>query len=70
MTHSSILSSADKESTRIAGDLSWISASGSSPGAEIGYSLQYSWTSLEAQMIKSHLQWGRLGFDPWVGMIP
>ena len=70
VTHSSILSSADKEPTCIAGDCSWIPASESSPGEEKGYPLQYSWTSLEAQMVKSHLQWGRPGFDPWFGMIP
>ena len=41
-THSSILSLADKESTCIAGGCSWSPASGSSPGEEIGYPLQYS----------------------------
>ena len=42
VTHSSILSSADKEPTCIAGDCSWIPASESSPGEEKGYPLQYS----------------------------
>ena len=29
----------------------------------------YTWTSLIAQLVKN-LQWGRPGFDPWVGKIP
>ena len=28
------------------------------------------WASLVAQIVKNHLQCGRLGFDPWVGKIP
>ena len=33
---------------------------------------QYSWASLAAQLIKKKipLQYGRLGFNPWVGKIP
>ena len=35
------------------GDPSSIPGSGSSPGEEIGYSLQYSWASLVAQLVKN-----------------
>ena len=44
--------SAGKESTCNAGDPSLIPGSGRSPGEGLGYSLQYSWTSLVAQMVK------------------
>ena len=43
---------------------------GQSAGEGKDYPLQYSWTSLVAQVIKNLLQCGRPGFDPWVGMIP
>ena len=43
--------SADKESTCNAGDPSSSPELGRSPGEGIGYSLQYSWASLVAQMI-------------------
>jgi len=46
-------SSAGKESTCNAGDPGWIPELGSSPGEGIGYSLQYSWASLVAQMVKN-----------------
>ena len=46
-------SSAGQESTCNAGDPSSIPGSGSSPEEEIGYPLQYSWTSLVAQMVKN-----------------
>ena len=46
-------SSAGKESTYNAGDLSSISRSGRSPGEGIGYPHQYSWTSLVAQIVKN-----------------
>ena len=46
-------SSAGKESTCSAGDLSLIPGSGRSPGEGIGYPLQYSWASLVAQMVKN-----------------
>ena len=46
-------SSADKESTCNAGDPSSIPGLGSSPGEGIGYPLQYSWTSLVAQVGKN-----------------
>ena len=48
-----------------AGDPGSISGLGRSPGEGIGYSFQYSWASLVAQ-----LQCGRPGFNPWVGKIP
>ena len=46
-------SSAGKESTCSAGDLDWIPGSGRSPGEGIGYSVQCSWASLVAQMVKN-----------------
>ena len=45
--------SAGKKSTCSAGDPSLISGSGRSPGKGIGYTLQYSWASLEAQLVKN-----------------
>ena len=39
-----------KESASNAGDPSLIPRSGRAPGEGIGYTLQYSWASLEAQM--------------------
>ena len=36
----------------------------------MGYPLKYSWISLVAQLVKNCLQWGRPGFDTWVGKIP
>ena len=46
-------SSAGKESACKAGDSGLISGLGRSPGEWIGYPLQYSWTSLVAQMVKN-----------------
>ena len=46
-------SSVDKESTCNAGDPGSIPGSGSSPGEGRGYSLQYSWVSLVAQLVKN-----------------
>ena len=46
-------SSADKESACSVGDPSSIPKSGRSPGEGIGYSLQYSWASLMAQLVKN-----------------
>ena len=46
-------SSAGKESTCNAGDRHSIPGWGRSPGGGIGYSLQYSWTSLVTQMLKN-----------------
>ena len=45
--------SAVKESTYNVGDLGLIPGLGRSPGEEIGYSLQYSWASLVAQLVKN-----------------
>ena len=47
--------SAGKESTCNAGDSSLIPGLGRSTGEGIGYSLQYSWASLVAQLIKNPL---------------
>ena len=46
-------SSVGKESTCSAGDPSLIAGSGRSTGEGIGYSLQYSWASLVAQLVKN-----------------
>ena len=46
-------SSVGKESTYNAGDPDSIPGSGRSAGEGIGYPLQYSWTSLVAQLIKN-----------------
>ena len=45
--------SVGKESTCNAGDRGSIPGSGSSPGEGIGYLLQYSYSSLVAQMVKN-----------------
>ena len=62
--------SVGKECTCNAGDPGSIPGSGRSAGEGIGYPLQYSWASLVVQLVKNRLQWGRPGFDPWVGKIP
>ena len=46
-------SSAHKESTCNAGDLGSIPGLGRRPGEGIGYTFQYSWASLVAQMVKN-----------------
>ena len=46
-------SSVGKESTCNAGDPSSIPGSGRSAGEGIGYPLQHSWASLEAQLLKN-----------------
>jgi len=48
-------SSSGNESTYNAGDPSLIPRSGRSPRKDIVYPLQYSWTSLVAQMVKNPL---------------
>ena len=63
-------SSATTESACSAEDPSWIPRLGRYPGEGIGYPLQSSWTSLVVQSKTIHLQYGRPGFDPWVGNIP
>ena len=45
--------STGKESTCNAGDLGLIPGLGRSPGEGIGYTLQYSWVSLVAQLVKN-----------------
>ena len=45
--------SVGKQSTYNAGDPGWIPGSGRSVGEGIGYTLQYSWASLVAQLIKN-----------------
>ena len=63
--------SAGNESAGDAGDPGSITGLGRSPGAGIGYPLQYFWVSPMAQKVKKIcLQCGRLGFDPWVEKIP
>ena len=42
-----------KESTCNAGDPDWIPGSGRCTGEGIGYSLQYSWASLVAQLVRN-----------------
>ena len=63
-------SSVGKESTCNAGDPGLIPGPGRSTGEETGYPLQCSWASLWLSWYKIRLQWGRSGFDPWVGKIP
>ena len=46
-------SSVAKESTCNAGNPNSIPGSGRSPAEGIGYALQYSWTSLVAQLLKN-----------------
>ena len=62
-------SSDGKESTCNAGDSTSIPGSGRSPEEGIGYSLQYSWASLVAQMVKNPLAIRRPGLNPWIGKI-
>ena len=63
-------SSVGKESAYNAWDPGWIPRLRRSTGKGIGYPLQYSWSSFVAQLVKSHLQCGRPGFDPQVGKTP
>ena len=59
-------SSVGKESAHNAGDPGLISGSGRSAGERIGYPLQYSWTSLMAQVVKNlPAVW-----ETWVGRSP
>ena len=64
-------SSVGKESACNAGDPGSIPGSGRSSGEGIGYPLQYTWTSLVAQLVKNPPArwetWVRLlgGEDPW-----
>ena len=63
-------SSASKESACNVGDPSSIPGSARSPGKGTGYPLQYSWASLTAQTVKTHLQLGDLGLIPGWGRSP
>ena len=63
-------SSVGRESACNAGDPSSIPASGRSAREGIGYSLQYSWPSLVAQLVRNPPAMGRPGFDPWVRKTP
>ena len=47
-----------------------IPGSGRSAGEEIGYSLQYSWASLVAQMVKNLCNARDLGLIPGLGRAP
>ena len=58
-------SSVGEESTCNAGDLSSIPRLGRSAGEAIGYSFQYSWASLMAQLVKNPpAMW-----ETWVGSL-
>ena len=58
------------KSHHTAGDPGLIPGSGRSPGEGKGYPLLYSWVSLVAQLVKSHLHCRRPQFDPWVRKVP
>ena len=63
-------SSAGKESACNAGDPSSIPGSGRSPGEGTGYPLQYSCTSLLAQMVKNPAAMPETWVDSYSGKIP
>ena len=58
------------ESACNSGDPGSIPGLGRSAREEIDYPLQYSWTSLMAQLIKNPPAGWRPGFNPWIGKIP
>ena len=63
--------SAGKEPACKAGDLSSIPGLGRATGEGIGYPLQYSWASLEAQLVKNPpTMWADLGSIPGLGRYP
>ena len=62
--------SVGKESACNAGDTSSIPGSGRSPGVGIGYPLQYSWTSLVAQLVKNPPPMQKTWVQSLVGKIP
>ena len=64
------VSSAGKEFSYYAGDPSSIPRSGRSPGEGISYPLQYSWSSLVAQLVKNPPAMWETWLQPWVGKIP
>ena len=60
-----------KGATFNAGDPDWIPGSGRSSGEGIGYSLQYSWATLVAQLVKkSDGSVGNLSSFPGLGRSP
>ena len=63
-------SSVGKEFACNAGDPSSIPGLGRSAGEGIGYSLQYSWAFLMAQLVKNLPAMQETGFDPKVQKIP
>ena len=66
-------SSAGKESACSAGDPSSIPGLGRSTAKGVGYSFQYSWSSLLAQLVKNPpamLETWVWSLEPWVGKIP
>ena len=63
-------SSAGKESACNVGDPVSTPGSGRSAGEGIGYPLQYSWTSLVAQLVKNPLAVGDLDSIPGLGRSP
>ena len=63
-------SSVGKESACNAEDLSLIPGSGRSTGEGTGYSLQYSWASLVAQLVKNPPAMWETWARPWVGKVP
>ena len=64
-------SSVGEESTCNAGDAGLIPVSGRSPGEGLGYPLQYSWTSLVAQLVKeSACNMGDLALISGLGRSP
>ena len=58
-------SSVGRESACNAGDRGLIPGSGRSPGEGIGYTFQYSWASLVAQLVKN----SPAMLETWVGKI-
>ena len=64
-------SSVGKESTSSAGDPSWIPGLGRSAGEGIGYPPLYSWTSLEAHLVKNlpAMQKTRIQFLGWEDLL-
>ena len=63
-------SSVGKESACNAEDRSLIPGSGRSAGERIGYTLQYSWASFVAQLVKNSPAMWETWVRPWVGKVP
>ena len=62
-------SSVGKESPHNAGDVGSIPGLGRCTGDGIGYPLQYSWTSLLAQLLKNPPSMQETGFNLWIRKI-